>query len=100
MFSARLARARHPGGPPMNGRIVVRIPRWVKRRLRRQMQQTRDAAFRTRVQIVLLYEAGLGAQRIAASLGCVPATAVACGPAVSRTGRRCVARMAAAATAS
>lgn len=60
----------------MNGRIVVRMPRWVKRRLRRQMQRTRDAAYRTRVQIVLLYEAGLGAQRIAASLGCVPATAV------------------------
>jgi transposase len=52
------------------------MPRWVKRRLRRQMQKTRDAAFRTRMQIVLLYEAGLGAQRIAASLGCVPATAV------------------------
>jgi transposase len=60
----------------MNGRIVVRMPRWVKRRLRRQMQKTRDAAFRTRVQIVLLYEGGRGAQRIAASLGCVPATAV------------------------
>jgi transposase len=40
------------------------------------MQKTGDAAFRTRVQIVLLYEAGLGAQRIATSLGCVPATAV------------------------
>lgn len=60
----------------MNGRIVVQMPRWVKRRLRRRMQTTRDAAFRTRVQIVLLYEAGLGAQRIATSLGCVPATAV------------------------
>ena len=60
----------------MNRRIVVRMPRWVKRRLRRQMQKARDAAFRTRVQIVLLYEAGWGAQRIAASLGCVPATAV------------------------
>ena len=31
---------------------------------------------RTRIQIVLLYEKGWGAQRIAASLGCVPATAV------------------------
>jgi transposase len=60
----------------MNGRIVVPMPRWVKRRLRRQLQRTRDAALRTRVQIVLLYGAGLGAQRIAASLGCVPATAV------------------------
>lgn len=60
----------------MNRRIVVRLPRWVKRRLRRQGQKTRDAALRTRIQIVLLYDAGLGAQRIAAHLGCVPATAV------------------------
>lgn len=60
----------------MNRRIVIRLPRRVKRRLRRQAQKTRDAALRTRVQIVLLYEAGLGAQRIAAHLGCVPATAV------------------------
>lgn len=60
----------------MNGRIVVRMPRGVKRRLRRQVSKTRDAALRTRMQIVLLYEAGLGAQRIASSLGCVPATAV------------------------
>ena len=60
----------------MNRRIVIRLPRAVKRRLRRQRQQARDAALRTRVQIVLLYAAGLGAQRIAAHLGCVPATAV------------------------
>lgn len=60
----------------MNRRIVVRLPRRVKRRLRRQAQRTRDAALRTRIQIVLLYNAGLGAQRIAAHLGCVPATAV------------------------
>jgi transposase len=60
----------------MNRRIVVRLPRWVKRRLRRQGQKTRDAALRTRIQIVLLYETGLGAQCIAAHLGCVPATAV------------------------
>lgn len=60
----------------MNRRIVIRLPRWVKRRLRRQGQKTRDAALRLRIQIVLLYEAGLGAQRIAAHLGCAPATAV------------------------
>ena len=60
----------------MNGRIVVRLPRGVKRRMKRQRQHTRDAALRTRIQIVLLYEAGWGAHRIAASLGCVPATAV------------------------
>jgi transposase len=57
-------------------RIVVRLPRWVKRRLQRERHSTRDAALRTRIQIVLLYEAGWGAHRIAASLGCVPATAV------------------------
>jgi transposase len=60
----------------VNGRIVVRLPRCVKRRLKRQRDKTRDAALRTRIQIVLLYEAGWGAHRIAASLGCVPATAV------------------------
>src|SRR5207249_10937200 len=55
---------------------VVRLPRWVKRRLQRERHRTRDAALRTRIQIVSLYEAGWGAHRIAASLGCVPATAV------------------------
>lgn len=60
----------------MKGRIVVRLPRWVKRRLQRERHRARDAALRTRIQIVLLYEAGLGAHRIAANLGCVPATAV------------------------
>jgi transposase len=60
----------------VRNRIVVRLPRWVKRRLQRQRLRTRDAAMRTRIQVVLLYESGWGAQRIAASLGCVPATAV------------------------
>ena len=60
----------------MKGRIVVRLPRGVKRRLQRERHRARDAALRTRIQIVLLYEAGWGAHRIAASLGCVPATAV------------------------
>ena len=60
----------------MKKRIVVRLPRWVKRRLQRARHRTRDAAMRTRIQIVLLYDAGWGAHRIAASLGCVPATAV------------------------
>ena len=60
----------------MSRRIVVRLPRCVKRRLRCQACRTRDASLRTRIQIVLLYEAGWGAQRIATSLGCVPATAV------------------------
>ncbi|MGH9783641.1 MAG: IS630 family transposase [Terriglobia bacterium] len=48
----------------------------MKRRLQREGRKARDAALRTRIQIVLLYDAGWGAHRIAASLGCVPATAV------------------------
>ena len=60
----------------MNQRIVVRLPRAVKRRLKRAMRKTKDAGLRTRIQIVLLYETGWGAHRIAATLGCVPATAV------------------------
>ncbi len=60
----------------MKRRIVIRLPRWVKRRLRREGRKTPDAALRTRIRIVLLYEAGWGAHRISASLGCVPATAV------------------------
>jgi transposase len=60
----------------MSERIVVRLPRGVKRRLKRAMRKTRDAGLRTRIQIVLLYDAGWGAHRIAATLGCVPATAV------------------------
>jgi len=48
----------------------------MRRRLERRRQKTRDAALRTRIQIVLLYHEGLGAQVIAGTLGCVPATAV------------------------
>lgn len=60
----------------MKERIVVRLPRGVKRRMQRAMRKTQDARLRTRIQIVLLYETGWGAHRIAATLGCVPATAV------------------------
>lgn len=60
----------------MKERIVVRLPRAGKRRLKRAMSRTNDARMRTRIQIVLLYETGWGAHRIAATLGCVPATAV------------------------
>jgi len=55
---------------------VIQLPRGVRRRLERRRQKTRDAALRTRIQIVLLYHQGFGAQVIAGTLGCVPATAV------------------------
>ena len=60
----------------MHGRIVVRLRPKVKRRLKRQMLKSQNAAFRNRLRIVLLYENGWGAHRIAQALGCVPATAV------------------------
>lgn len=57
-------------------RIVLRIPRPVRRRLQRLAQSTDDARLRVRIQIVLLYWKGWGAPRIADALGCAPATAV------------------------
>ena len=60
----------------MKERIVVRLLRWVKRRLQGERHRTRDAALSTRIQIVLLHEARGGAPRIAANLGCMPAKAV------------------------
>lgn len=60
----------------MSRRIVLKLHRPVRRRLRRLCSKSPDAGIRTRARIVLLYEQGWGAQRIAQALGCVPATAV------------------------
>lgn len=57
-------------------RIVIRLPRPVRRRLGRLAQRTRDAQLRTRIQIVLLYHEGWGSPRISEALRCAPATAV------------------------
>jgi len=57
-------------------RIVIRLPRAVKRRLERAMKKTRDLHFHNRCRIVLLYARGLGCQAIAKVVGCAPATAV------------------------
>ena len=58
------------------GRIVLPLPRHVRRRLGRLAQSTCDARLRLRIQIVLLYGEGWGARRVAHALGCAPATAV------------------------
>lgn len=47
-----------------------------RRRLKRRLQKTRDAALRTRIQVVLLYAVGSGSLTIATALHCAPATAV------------------------
>jgi transposase len=60
----------------MYPRIVPHLHRQVRRRLERLRRESHDACFRNRIQIVLLYDRGWGAHRIAQALGCVPATAV------------------------
>ena len=60
----------------MSRRIVVKLPRPVRRRLEKSMRKTRDAAYRTRARIVLLFGKGWTSPRIAEALGCAPATAV------------------------
>lgn len=57
-------------------RIVVKLARPVRRRLERSARKTRDAAYRARCRIVLLYEKGWGAPRIAEALGCAACTAL------------------------
>lgn len=60
----------------MSARIVLQLQRPVRRRLERLTRKSRDGGLRTRARIVLLYQHGWGAHRIAEALGCVPATAV------------------------
>lgn len=60
----------------MSARIVLQLPRPVRRRLERITRKSPDPRISTRVRIVLLYQRGWGAHRIAEALGCVPATAV------------------------
>jgi transposase len=57
-------------------RIVLNLARPVRRRLERAALKTRDAAYRTRVRVVLLYAQGWGATRIAEALGCASCTAL------------------------
>src|SRR5258705_8697885 len=74
--SGRVFDARRPGGHHMSARIVLQLRRPVRRRLERIMKRSPDAAYRTRARIILHYQRGWGAQRIAEALGCAPATAV------------------------
>jgi transposase len=58
-------------------RISIKLSRQVRRRLERHAQKTTDALYRTRVLIVLRYDAGWGCDRIAEALHCAPKHAVA-----------------------
>ena len=57
-------------------RIVINLARSVKRRLQRTVKKTKDAEFRDRCRIILLYNEGLGCNAIAEKVGRVPATVV------------------------
>jgi len=59
----------------MTNRIVLKLGRATRRRLQRTARKTRDAEFRTRVVVVLHYDAGLGCDQIAAALEIAPRTA-------------------------
>jgi len=60
----------------LSRRIVIQLRRAVRRRLERAFRKSRDAALRTRIQIVLLFDKGWRTPGIAEALGCAPATAV------------------------
>ena len=57
-------------------RIVIQMPRHVKRRLMQTMTKTRDAELRDRCRIVLLYHEGSGCNAISKTVGRAPATVI------------------------
>jgi transposase len=58
----------------MAARIILQVPRAVRRRLLKVVKKTKDAQLRTRCQIVLLYQKGWGSHQIEVALGCARAT--------------------------
>lgn len=60
----------------MSARIVLDLSRPERRRLKREMERTKEAGYRLRLSIVRLYWMGEGTSSIAIVLGCAPATAV------------------------
>ncbi len=60
----------------MSVRISIKLRRHLLRRLERARRKTKDACYRSRIQIVLHYGKGWGCRRVAEAVGCVPSTAV------------------------
>ena len=60
----------------MSSRISIKLRRHTRRRLERLRSKTKDAAYRTRLQIVLLYAQDWGCTRVSEALGIAPSTAV------------------------
>lgn len=59
----------------MAKRIVIELGRKARRRMLRRMRALRDAALKTRYQVVLMYAQGWGCEAVASALGCAPSTA-------------------------
>jgi transposase len=59
-----------------HARIVIRLRGRVKGWLRRELQTTGDAHYRTRLNIILLYAAGKETKEIASTLHCARSTAI------------------------
>ena len=60
----------------MSARISIKLRRHLRRRLERTRRKTKDAQYRSRLQIVLLYNKGWGCLRVAEAVGCAPSTAI------------------------
>jgi transposase len=60
----------------LSQRIHINLYRHQRRRLEREARKTKDAAYRTRIEIVLHYNSGWGCGRIAEALHCVPSHCV------------------------
>jgi transposase len=59
----------------MARRIVIELGKKARRKMLRHMRGLKDAALKTRYQIVLLYDQGAGCDEAASALGCAPSTA-------------------------
>jgi transposase len=59
----------------MARRIVIELGKKARRKMLRHMRGLKDAALKTRYQIVLLYNQGTGCDEAATALGCAPSTA-------------------------
>lgn len=60
----------------MSARISIKLRRQTRRRLERLRSKTKDADYRTRLQVVLLYAQGWGCTRVSRATGTAPSTAV------------------------
>lgn len=59
----------------MARRIVIELGKKARRKMLRAMRSLKDAALKTRYQIVWMYDQGKGCDEVATAVGCAPSTA-------------------------